>query len=127
MTEEVVSHQNNFAPQIVDYVRSVEPLSDPVTRRDYFERMTADDFIDMTQRVASMVRTGDSNQLQHFDGEKVALMAHEVPDQREKEQLLRDTWETAQVLLHDRRFTDEDALEYAALTVAGGAVCPSVC
>ena len=43
-----------------------------------------------------------------------------MPDQREKEGLLRETWQTAQTLLHDRRFSDEDALEYAALTVAGG-------
>lgn len=120
MAEEVVSHQNNFAPQIVEYVNSVEAFADPVTRRDYLEQMTGDDFIDMTQQVASLVRTGDSNQLQHFDGDKVALMTHEVPDQREKETLLRETWQTAQTLLHDRRFSDEDALEYAALTVAGG-------
>lgn len=120
MTEEVVSHQNNFAPQIVEYVNSVEAFADPITRRDHLEQMTGDDFIDMTQRVASLVRTGDSNQLQHFDGDTVALMAHEVPDQREKEQLLRETWETAQTLLHDRRLSDEDALEHAALTVAGG-------
>jgi hypothetical protein len=59
MTQEVVSHENNFAPQIVEYVEANEALADPVTRRDYFEQITEDDFIDMTQRVASMVRTGD--------------------------------------------------------------------
>jgi hypothetical protein len=117
---EIVSHQNSFAPQMVEYVQSNEALADPILRRDYFEHMTEDDFIDMTQRIASLVRTGDSNQLQHFDGTTLALTTHEVPDQREKESLLRETWRTAQTLLHDRRLSDEDALEYAALTVAGG-------
>ncbi|HEY5667861.1 MAG TPA: Fic family protein, partial [Candidatus Saccharimonadales bacterium] len=120
MLEEIVPHNSSFAPQIVEYVKSNEALADAITRRDYFESLSEDDFIDMTQRVASLVRTGDSNQLQHYDGTTVTLMAHEVPDQREKEQLLRETWRTAQVLLHDRRLSDEDALEYAALTVAGG-------
>ena len=121
MTEkEVVSHQNNFAQQIVEYVQRNKVLADPITRRDYFEQMTEEDFIDVIQQVASIVRTGDSNHPQHFDGTKVALMGHEVPDQREKESLLRETWQTAQTLLHDRRLSDEDALEYAALTVAGG-------
>ena len=63
MPKEIVSHQNNFVPQIVEYVQSNEALSDPVLRRDYFEQMTEEDFIDMTQRVASLVRTGDSSQL----------------------------------------------------------------
>ncbi len=47
-------------------------------------------------------------------------MTHEVPDQREKEQLLRDTWVVAKEFLSDTEIPDEDALDYAALTVAGG-------
>lgn len=118
--KEVVSHDNNFTPQILEYVHSNEALADPVTRRDYFEHMSGDDFIDFTQQVASLVRTGDSEQRQYFDGEKVGLMGHEVPDQRHKEGLLRETWDTAKSFLSDRDISDEDALEYAALTVAGG-------
>lgn len=118
--EEIIPHDNTFAPEIIGYVKSNEALADPATRRDYFERLSEDDFLAVTQRIASMVRTGDSNQLQHFDGAKMTLRTMEVPDQREKEQLLRETWRTAQVLLSDRKLSDEDALEYAGLTVAGG-------
>lgn len=117
---EVVSHSNNFSPQIAEFVQSNEMLADPVTRRDYFEHLNDDDFIDFTQKIASMVRTGDSTQMQPFDGENVSLMGHEVPDQREKETLLRETWDTAKSFLLDRTISDEDALEYAGLTVAGG-------
>lgn len=120
MEDEVVSHKNNFAPQVAEYTQSVEAWSDPATRRDYFEQMGEEEFLEMTQRLESLVRTGDSNQLQHFDGTNVILHTHQVPDQREKEALLRETWRTAQALLHDRRFNDEEALEYAAVTVAGG-------
>jgi hypothetical protein len=67
-----------------------------------------------------MVRTGDASSLQSFDGDRVSLMAHQVPDHRDKEDLLRDTWRTASTLLHDRSIGDENALEYAALTVAAG-------
>lgn len=118
--QEVVSHNNNYTPQIQEYVQSNEALADPVTRRDYFEHMSGDDFIDMTQQVASLIRTGDSESRQHFDGEKVGLMGHEVPDQKLKEGLLRETWDVAKDFLKDRTISDEDALEYAALTVAGG-------
>jgi hypothetical protein len=118
--KEVVSHDNSFTPQILEYVHSNEALADPVTRRDYFEHMSGDDFIDLTQQIASLVRTGDSEQRQHFDGEKVGLMGHEVPHQKYKEDLLRETWDTAKSFLTNRDISDEDALEYAALTVAGG-------
>jgi hypothetical protein len=120
MSEEFVPHNNNFAPHIAEYTQSNEALADPTTRRDYFEHMSGDDFIDMTQEIASIVRTGDSNQRQHYDGMYAAFRGHEVPDHREKEGLLRETWDTAQEFLRDRKLSDDDALEYAALTVAGG-------
>lgn len=119
-SQEIVPHNNNHTAQIDEYMRANEALADPVTRRDYFERMEADGFIDLTQQIASLVRTGDSNQHQHYDGEKVKLLTHEVPDQKDKEDLLRETWDTARGFLTDRELPDEDALEYAALTVAGG-------
>lgn len=119
-SQEIVPHDNNHSAQIAEYIHANEALTDPVTRRDYFERMEGDDFIDMTQQVASLIRTGDSNQHQHYDGEKVTLMTHEVPDQKHKDGLLRETWDTAKSFLQDREISDEDALEYAALTVAGG-------
>lgn len=82
--------------------------------------MNGDDFIDLLQQTASLVRTGDASARQNFDGEHVTLQVHEVPDQREKEALLKETWETAKSFLMDNRIDDQDALDYAALTVAGG-------
>jgi hypothetical protein len=117
---EVVPHSNNHGDQLAEYAQSKEELVDPALRRDYFEHINASDFIGMTQEIASIVRTGDSEHRQHFDGDAVKLMGHEVPDHRDKEDLLRETWETAQGFLKDRNLSDEDALEYAALTTAGG-------
>lgn len=74
----------------------------------------------LTQQVASLVRTGDSNGLQPFDGNFVSLMAHQVPDHRDKEDLLVQTWHTARELLQDQSISDSDALEYAALIAAAG-------
>jgi hypothetical protein len=82
--------------------------------------MNGDGFIDFIQQTASVVRTGDSEARQAFDGEKVGLMGHEVPDQREKQALLYETWDVAREFLHDRSLSDADALERAALAVAGG-------
>ena len=45
-----------------------------------------------------------------------------MPDQREKEELLRETWSTARHFLQDANTGDENALEYAALVVANGII-----
>jgi hypothetical protein len=117
---EIVSHDNNQAAAIAEYAQSIEAWRDPVTRRDYFEQLSENDFLELTQRFASIVRKGDADNLQAFDGKNVALMTHDVPDYDDKEQLLRETWTTARSLLKDQSIPDDDALEYAALTVAGG-------
>lgn len=117
---EVVSHKENKASSIAEFFSQNEVLEDSATRRDYFEHLDEQDFLDLLQQTANLVRTGDSNQLQSFDGAKVGLMFHEVPDQREKEGLLGETWRTALGILKDRELTDQDALDYAGLTVAGG-------
>lgn len=117
---ELVSHKNDHSKELAEYISSNEVLGDAATRRDFFENMDENDFLDMTQKVASLIRTGSDADQQHFDGDVVGLMFHEVPDQREKEALLRETWATAQRLLKNRTLSDEDSLEYAAMTVAGG-------
>ena len=116
---EIVSHKNNRAEDIVEFFNSQEQLKDSVMRRDYFEHLDENDFLDLVQQTAGLVRTGEVKN-QYFDGEKVGLMGHEVPDQREKEQLLRDTWAVAKEFLSNTEISDEDALDYTALTVAGG-------
>lgn len=119
MAKEIVSHNNNYSKEIIHFFGNDERFKDPTQRRDYFEHLDEDAFIDLVQQTAGLIRTGDAN-MQHFDGETVGLMGHEVPDQREKEQLLRDTWAVAKEFLADTEIPDEDALDYAALTVAGG-------
>ncbi len=119
MSQELVPHTNNHAEGIAQFLDANEQLQDPVQRRDYFEHLDENDFLDLTQQVAGLVRTGNAEN-QHFDGKKVGLLFHEVPDQREKERLLRDTWTVAKEFLSDPTIPDEDALDYAALTVAGG-------
>lgn len=119
MSDELVSHKNNHAEEITEFFSSNERLEDLTQRRDYFEHLDENDFLDLVQQAAGLVRTGDVEN-QYFDGEKAGLMGHEVPDQREKEQLLRDTWTVAKEFLSDTDIPDEDALDYAALTVAGG-------
>ena len=120
MSQEAVAHSTNNVGEISAFMASNEALNDPILRRDYFEHMNGDGFIDFLQQTASVVRTGDSEARQAFDGEKVGLMGHEVPDQREKQALLYETWDVAQEFLHDRSLSDADALERAALAVAGG-------
>lgn len=120
MSHEVVSHEQNHAKDIAEFIQFDERLTDPTQRRDYFNQLDEDGFIDLVQQMASVVRTGSANALQHFDGEQVGLVFHEVPDQREKEDLLRKTWSVAKSYLDDNKVPDQDALDYAALTVAGG-------
>ncbi|MCA9345852.1 Fic family protein [Candidatus Saccharibacteria bacterium] len=119
MSNEIVSHKDNRAEDITEFFNSQEQLKDSTQRRDYFEHLDENEFLDLVQQTAGLVRTGKVEN-QHFDGETVGLMTHEVPDQREKEQLLRDTWTVAKEFLSDAEIPDEDALDYAALTVAGG-------
>lgn len=119
MTNEIVSHKDNRAEDIADFFNSQEQLKDPTQRRYYFEHLDENEFLDLVQQTAGLVRTGNVEN-QYFDGATVGLMGHEVPDQREKEQLLRDTWAVAKEFLSDTDIPNEDALDYAALTVAGG-------
>ncbi len=119
MPKELIPHKNNRAEDIMEFFDSLEQLKDPTQRRDYFEHLDENEFLDLVQQTAGLVRTG-SVEHQHFDGQTVGLMGHEVPDQREKEHLLRETWGVAKEFLSDVDIPDEDALDYAALTVAGG-------
>lgn len=119
MSNEIVPHKDNHAEDIAEFFDSQEQLRDSTQRRDYFEHLDADEFLDLVQQTAGLVRIGKVEN-QYFDGDKVGLMGHEVPDQREKEQLLRDTWAVAKEFLSDTKIPDDDALDYAALTVAGG-------
>lgn len=118
--KEEVPHEKNHANDITLFFKQNELLADAITRRDYFEHLDDNDFLALLQQTANLIRTGDSSQYQSFDGNKVSLMFHEVPDQREKEHLLAKTWQTAQDILSDRKLSDQDALDYAGLTVAGG-------
>ncbi len=102
--------------QFLDY----DAISDSTVRRDYLEHLNGDDFIDLIQQSASVVRTGNSDTKQHFDGESVKVPSLTLPDHRDKEELLRDTWEVAQGFLQNQDLSDDDALQLAAITAAGG-------
>lgn len=119
MRNEVVPHENNHSKSIIDFINSRDQFKDPIQRRDYFEHLSEEDFLDFVQQIANLIRTGLAEQ-QHFDGTTVGLLTHEVPDHREKEDLLRETWKTAKEFLRDSEIPDQDALDYAALTAAGG-------
>lgn len=117
---ERISHENNNAEAIETWADSQEALHDATLRRDYFEQLDDDDFLALLGQFASMVRTGDSTHVQHLDGANVSLMGHDVPDQLEKEYLLREIWHTTQKILKDRDLDDHAALLRAGLTIGGG-------
>ncbi len=118
--KELVSHEQNYASEIVEFYDAVDELKDPALRREYFETFTPADFIGFTQQAKGLICNGNADYLEPFDGETVSLFTHEVPDQRDKEDLLVQTWNTARSILQDRSLNDEDALTYAALVAAGG-------
>jgi hypothetical protein len=117
---EEVSHDNNYAAELQEFYEAHESFGDPAMRRDYFGRMDENQFVDLTQQVTSIIRTGDSNGRQEYDGEQVGLMGHEVPEQQDKTDLIKETWQTARGFLNDPELDDKEALEYAGLTAAGG-------
>ena len=117
---EVVNHNTNNALATVEFFASNELLNDPVTRRDYFSQLEGRDFIDLLQQTAHVIRTGDADAKQYFDGEKVLLHTFEVPDQQDKEPLLYETWDAARQILQNNMLEDGDALEQAAAIVSGG-------
>jgi hypothetical protein len=104
------------------YYDGNEALNDAAARRRYFGTMDAADFMTSLQQVGSVVRGGPADELQYFDGSRVSLAGHSVPDPTDKEPLLAQTWETARGFLNDPDMSDEDALTYAGLTVAGGII-----
>src|SRR6187402_3357248 len=117
---ETVPHSGELAPDIVDFFQAFSDLNDPILRRDRLEQFSEEDFLDLVGRTASVVRSGNANALQAFDGDDVSLAWQETPDQRDKTSLLVETWRTAKSILQNREFNDDRALEYAALVVAQG-------
>lgn len=118
-SEHTISHKIDHSASYSELLESDERLGDPTMRRDYFAQLDETEFIELLQHTSSVVRTGDVSE-QNFDGNRVHLNFHAVPDQGDKEQLLRDTWNVAKEFLQDPTIDDQDALDYAALTVAGG-------
>jgi hypothetical protein len=120
MENEFVPHDVNHAADLAVFMQANEQLQDPTQRRDYLSKLDGNDFIDLTQQIASVVRTGDANAKQHFDGVTVGIAGRQVPYHEDKEGLIRETWQVAKDFLNDPTLNDQDALDYAALTVAGG-------
>lgn len=118
--QELLPHTDTRSTEMAELINSNEVLQDPATRRDFFASLDSSDFVDMVEQVGAVLRTGDSSQRQHLDGDTTYLQTHEVPAQEDKEQLLKETWDTAKSFLANPDMADEDAVSYAALTVAGG-------
>ena len=119
MNNEIIKHESDNALSIYEYFSSDERLQDDTMRRDYLSSLDSDDFIDLLQITAGLVRSGEPV-YEGFDGHNVALFDHEVPDQQDKESLMRDAWDVAKKFLSNNKLSDRDALDLAALTVAGG-------
>ncbi len=60
--------------------------------------------------------------MQPFDGQPVFLEGIQVMDQRDKETWLRISWDIARSFLKDTSLDDQQALDYAGITVAGATV-----
>lgn len=58
MSNEIVSHKDNRAEDITEFFNSQEQLKDPIQRRDYFEHLDENEFLDLVQQTAGLVRTG---------------------------------------------------------------------
>lgn len=118
---EIVPHDISEAKVLSDFYEQNESLTDTAWRRDYFEHLKPEDFIDLLQQVNSMIRSGDAEYRQHFDGmvTGVGLHTYEIPDGQDANQLLKETWEVARGFLCNAKLSDEDALVWAGLTVAG--------
>jgi hypothetical protein len=121
-TYEFVPHAKNFGHEIAEYYCDRAELTDPVLRRDYFEHLSPEDYIDFIQEANALIRTGSADQSQIFDGQDVTIAEKLPPDHRDKEQLLKETWTTAQEFLKDQSLSDEDALTYAGLVSAAGII-----
>ena len=117
---ETIPHSNELVSDITIFFQAFPDLDDPILRRDYLEQYTENDFLDLVGRTASVLRCGDANAIQAFDGEGVRLAWQEIPDQQDKISLLSDIWQTAKTILKNREISDERALEYAGLVVAQG-------
>lgn len=120
MQNEIVSHDIDHSAAIANFYGQNEMLADTAQRREYFASLDSADFLDLLQQTNSLIRSGDPEQRQPFDGQDVMLSTHAVPDHPDKEQLLDETWQTARTFLQDPNLDDEAALIYAGLTAAGG-------
>jgi hypothetical protein len=117
---DIINHEKNHADAIAAYFDQISQLADPIQRRDHYARLDSDSFVDQTQQIYSLVENGDTDSRRSFDGEQVVAGLLAPPDQTDKEDLLREVWDAARSFLEDSSLSDEDALTYAGLTVAGG-------
>lgn len=117
------SHSKNHASELDSLFSTVEQFDDPSTRLEYFSSLSGGDFIDLVQLVHAVVRTGNITHKDPFDG-KISRIAEsqgamELPDERDKEELLIDGWQAARHFLNNESISVSNRLDYAALTVAG--------
>ncbi|HRF28719.1 MAG TPA: hypothetical protein PL051_03725 [Candidatus Saccharibacteria bacterium] len=120
INRETVKHSFDVIPELLALFDSIPELEDSTTRRDYFSRLSSDDFIDILQLLDGHLR-GESS-MQPFDGQTVFLEGIQVMDQRDKEAWLRLSWDIARSFLEDNSLDDQQALDYAGITVAGATV-----
>jgi hypothetical protein len=119
---DIVAHSPDQARAVAEFYKLPEFSEDPAIRRDNLAGLEGADFVGLIQKVNNVIRGGEANASQPFDGINVALMFQELPDHADKEQLLKETWDTAREFLKNPDMNDEDALAYAGLTAAGGLV-----
>ncbi len=124
VNQERVPHGLENLEAITGFITSQTYLDDPILRRDYFEHMDETDFVDYLQRLSSLIVDGDETKCRPFVKGKglYTEMGLDGVDERDREALVRKTWNVARGFLKDRSLGDEDALMQAGIVARAGVI-----
>lgn len=117
-----LGHSNEHVSAVLNYLQSIDDLSESESRRHYFEQIDGVAMLDHIRKLRSLVETGDGVVPHKIDGEGVRTGSLQPPCHEDKEKLVISAWDVVREhILSSEKYSTSEALTYAGL-VMGGAV-----
>lgn len=108
--------QNNKATRMLELLGINEHLRTPSARRELFSGFSDETF----QKYIGYINSVSRGKPIQYEYENGTLPMTDIPSENDKAKLMREVFESVRQILQDDSLSDDQALEYAGLTLGGG-------